>query len=160
MNALPPPPRALDHLAATFCDLVSAFLLFLVSPVLGSLLWWGYRFYCHRRDGRTLGKRLLGVQLIDKHSFAVPSTKQLLARDVPFFAAEVIMLLPFLDVQSLKPYENAGAVFYLVVCLASFITLCLPKTRGRTLYDLWAGTVVVNLRAADLYHVQTSANQA
>ena len=89
-----------------------------------------------------------------------PSTKQLLVRDIPFFIAEIIMLLPFLDVQSLKPYDDAGVAFYLAVCLASLVTLSLPKTRGRTLYDLWAGTVVVSLRAADLYHAQASAPKA
>jgi uncharacterized RDD family membrane protein YckC len=172
---LPAVPRCRTFRRRLFAAALDA-LLVLPLHALDGLLWRGpadprllaawvvvysaafpvYRIACHARGGRTLGKRLAGVRVLDL-SGAKLGPMQALVRESPvlaYVALELTRMLP-LAMRGWNPYDpdvpgpsgaifRAGSAVWLLAVLASTVL----SPRRRALHDFLARSVVVRTRKA------------
>lgn len=102
-----------------------------------------YSIALHYRFGQTLGKRIMGIKVLDVSETRLPTFRQAVLRDSVWLGLEVLGLL--LAVVEVGGLEWLG----LVLVNASFlwtileITTMLLSPKRRAVHDLLAGTVVV-----------------
>ena len=128
---------AIDFVIVAFVTIAIALFL---GPLAVLLVWPAYFIYLTAKSGQTLGKRVVGLKVVD-HAGEVPRPRRLINRELYRFA-----LLYFVS-----PFLNAGLVLIGWIFLAVFITghmaIFFDPLR-RTWHDRLGRTYVVRVSRA------------
>ena len=114
---------------------------------------WVYSVLMHARYGQTLGKKALGVKVLDVSEERIPSLRQAFLRDVVYVALSVFSLIFFIYLVAAHKYvdesvlENSlpGRIFgyaslgWFLLEIATMLT----NSKRRAFHDFIANTVVV-----------------
>lgn len=123
-----------------------AVVFYLSTPV--------YSIYLHGRYGKTVGKRIMGVVVLDASEQRLPNFRQALIRDIVLVISQLILLANFFRVVIASGYvyhiDNKMGQFGYAFEWASEIwfwvevVTMLSNRKRRALHDWLAGTVVVD----------------
>lgn len=119
------------------------------SSFLVALLPLVYSIFLHYKYGQTIGKRIVGVKVLDVSETRLLTLKQSVFRDVFFLIIEVAGFICFL-LQTNKPeclqnnYSDFAAqpiMWWTVIELVTMLT----NSKRRSIHDFMAGSVVVRV---------------
>lgn len=126
--------------------------LFLVWSAIFYTSAWLYNVLFHWRSGQTLGKRALGVQVLDISESRIPSLQQAVMRDIVYIVINTLSLawlawLVLSGQYTAEAYaESAAETVFFWGGTAWFvleIVSTLTNSKRRAVHDFIAGTVVV-----------------
>lgn len=135
---------------------------YLIFTSLHVILFTAYMVICHGRFGHTIGKKLIGIKVLDKNEQDLIGVKRAFLRESPWFLAQLIGII-FLWINSsvsIGPDRLLDTYTKSMVSLISWIWFFIEiltmyfSQKRRALHDFLAGSVVVNyveLKREELY---------
>ena len=126
--------------------------LFLIWSAIGYSSYWLYSVLLHARYGQTLGKRVMGVKVLDVSESRIPTLSQALLRDSVYIALNTCALVYLVVLVTRGDYTAVALTdsapdrimnwIGLGWFLTEFVTM-LTNDKRRALHDFIARTVVV-----------------
>jgi uncharacterized RDD family membrane protein YckC len=126
--------------------------LFLIWTAIAYSSGWLYTVLLHARYGQTLGKRAMGIKVLDVSESRIPTLSQAFLRDSVYIALSALTLAYLFvivirgDYTEVALTQSAPARIMNLIGMAWFLTevvTMLTNDKRRALHDLIARTVVV-----------------
>lgn len=127
-------------------------LLFSIGILIFSIAYNAYFVLMHAKYGQTIGKKILGIKVVDIDEVTILNFKRSAIRESPWIIANFIFFLYLLVALVLfkkahfekakTDYENIAAIISITWILIEFLTM-LTNYKRRALHDYLAGSVVI-----------------
>ena len=128
-------------------------LLYTIGLLLSTILYSGYFVWCHGRYGQTIGKKSMGIRVLDINESQIIGIKRALIRESPLVLISVIAILFFsfkittgtndeVSLEARNNLENLVSIFSFLWVAIELITM-LTNSKRRALHDFLANSVVV-----------------
>ncbi len=127
-------------------------LLFSIGIFIFSITYSAYFVVSHAKYGQTIGKRILGIKVVDISESAILNFKRSVLRESPWIIANIILFLYFfialillkqMDFEKAKNnYWNFSTIISIIWILIEFVTM-LTNHKRRALHDFLAKSVVI-----------------
>ncbi len=132
----------------SFIEVESIFSQFIFSTIIYTAVVATYFIFCHGKYGQTLGKKIMGIKVLDVSEDATIGFLRAFYRELPWIVSEVALFVYILvfvfNKQSIEGYEMTEFMISFIWMCLELITMFLNDKR-RAIHDFLAGSVVVKV---------------